>query len=74
MNEDGSQLTGVTGYKIRYGTSATNLSSSVDVAGSTVTSFVVRNLPVATYYFSVATVTTGGGVSSPSTVASIAIR
>jgi Fibronectin type III domain len=73
LNEDGTPLAGVTGYQIRYGTSPTTLSTSVDVAGGSATRTTVGPLAVGTtYYFSVFTVI-NGGISDGSSVASVSV-
>jgi len=38
------------------------------------TSYVLRNLPAATYYFSVSTLAAGGTESDPSNVASLIVK
>ena len=76
LNDDGTPLTlsGVAGYRIRYGTSASNLARSVDVMGASVTRYTVPNLTVgSTYYFSVLTVTNDGAVSLGSSAASVKV-
>jgi len=52
QNDDGSALTDLSGYKIRYGTAPGIYTSFVDVGN--VNTYTVRNLEVGkTYYFSV---------------------
>lgn len=63
LNTDGSAVTDVVGYRIDYGTSAANLSSSVSVSGGTSTSTVITGLNAATYYFAVAALNSTGGAS-----------
>jgi hypothetical protein len=73
LNEDGTQLAGVTGYVIRYGTSANNLAASMDVPGGSATGATVGPLSVGTtYYFSVFTVI-NGDISDGSSVASVSV-
>jgi hypothetical protein len=74
VNDDGSPLSGITGYRIRYGTSPTQLTNSFDVAGSDATRYTVANLPAATYYFSVSTLTSSGAVSQTSGTVSVSLR
>lgn len=51
-NTDGSTLTNLAGYKIYYGTSAGNYTSTVDLANPGLTSYVVDSLAGnTTYYF-----------------------
>jgi Fibronectin type III domain len=69
-NADGTPVTNLAGYRVYYGTSASDLSQSIEVAGATTTSYVVENLPAGTYYFAVAAYDTSGTESQPSDVAS----
>lgn len=48
---DGSPLTNLAGYRIRYGTSSGNYPNVVSIPNGGITSAVVGNLPPATYYF-----------------------
>ena len=48
---DGSPLTSLAGYRIRYGTSSASYPNVVVIQNGGVTSAVVGNLPPATYYF-----------------------
>jgi hypothetical protein len=73
VNDDGTPLAGVSGYRIRYGTSANNLSASVDVSGGSATRITVGALTVGTtYYFSIFTLI-NGGISDGSSVASVSV-
>ena len=58
-NNDGSQLTDLTGYHIYYGASADLLTTQVDVDSST-TSYVVNSLVAGTWYFAVTAVNSVG--------------
>ena len=74
-NTNGSAITNLSGYTISYGTSATNLSSSVKVANAGLTSYVVENLTAGTtYYFGVAAYNSAGETSKVSNVASKTIQ
>ena len=73
-NVDGTQLTDIAGYRIVYGTSATALTQSVDVAGASTTSKVIGGLSKATYYFAVLTINAAGTASNQSGVAAVAIQ
>jgi hypothetical protein len=64
-NEDGTTLTDLAGYRIRYGTSAGALTQFVDVVGASMTSASIEGLSAGTWYFSIASYTTGGAESSP---------
>lgn len=67
-NTDGSVLTDLIGYQIYYGTSSSALNSSVTVANSGITSYVVDNLPSATYYFAIKAVNASGVTSDLSSL------
>jgi hypothetical protein len=63
-NEDGSTLSDLAGYKVRYGLSASSLTQVVDVAGAAVTSASIEGLSTGTWYFSIASYTSAGVESS----------
>jgi hypothetical protein len=65
-NTDGSALTDLAGYKVYYGTSASNLSESVKVANPGLTSYTISNLTPGKWYFAVTSISTGGVESAPS--------
>lgn len=69
QNTDGSPLTGLSGFRILYGTSASTLTQSVVVAGAATRSHTVGSLSPGTYYFSVVATTSSGAESSPSAAA-----
>ncbi len=48
---DGTPLTNLAGYRIRYGTSFGSYPNAVVIRNAGVTSAVIENLPPATYYF-----------------------
>ena len=50
-NTDGSTLTDLAGYKIRYGTSPGNYSNTEIINNSGLTSFLIENLASADWYF-----------------------
>jgi hypothetical protein len=74
LNTNGSALTNLAGYTISYGTSASNLSSSVKVATTGVTSYVIDNLPAGTYYFGVTAYSSAAQTSTVSHVVSKTIN
>jgi hypothetical protein len=74
QNTDGTTLTNLAGYRINYGTSASNLTQSVQITNAGVTSYVVDNLSPGTYYFAVRAFTSGGAESAISNVASKSIQ
>jgi hypothetical protein len=59
-NTDGSTLTNLSGYKIYYGGSSGEYSSSIDVPNPGLTSYLVQNLPAGQYYFTVTSYTSAG--------------
>lgn len=65
-NVDGTPLTNLAGYVIRYGTSLTTLTQEVRIANPGITTSVVENLAPATWYFTVSAFTTTGVESSAS--------
>jgi hypothetical protein len=73
-NTDGSALTNLSGYRVRWGTSAENLASSVTLNNPGLTSYVVGNLVPGTYYFVVTAVTSAGGESQFSNMGTKTIR
>jgi hypothetical protein len=74
-NTNGSAITNLAGYTISYGTSASNLSTSVKVANAGLTSYVVENLTAGTtYYFGVTAYNSAGESSKVSNVASKKIQ
>jgi hypothetical protein len=73
-NTNGSALTNLAGYRIYYGTSASNLSRSVQVANPGLATYVVTNLSPATWYFSVQAYNSAGAESAASNLASKVVR
>lgn len=73
-NTDGSSLRNLAGYRVYWGPSAGNMTSSVAIASPGLTSYVVDNLAPGTYYFAVAAVNSSGAESALSNAASKTIR
>jgi hypothetical protein len=73
QNTDGTALTNLAGLRIYYGTSASNLSQTVQVASSTQTSYTISNLASGTWYFGGVAYTSGGTQSALSSVVSATI-
>jgi hypothetical protein len=69
-NTDGSPLTNLAGYIIRYGTELGSLSTEVRVANPGLTTYVVSDLEQATWYFQVSAYNSSGVESAPSATAS----
>jgi len=74
QNTDGSALTNLAGVRIYYGTSAANLSKSVQVAGSSATTYTISGLATGTWFFGAKSYTTAGTTSAMSTVVSKAVQ
>lgn len=60
---DGSALTNLAGYHVRYGTSPDRQTMTLDIPNGGITSAVVDNLPPATYYFAVSAYDSAGAES-----------
>jgi Putative Ig domain len=67
---DGSALTNLAGYRIRYGTAPGEYLNEVQIANPGLTSYVVTNLPPGTYYFVATAYDTAGRESEFSGVVS----
>ncbi len=65
-NTDGSVLTDLAGYYIRYGTNSSVLDQVVKVATTGISTYVIQNLSPGTYYFTVTSYTVAGVESNPS--------
>jgi len=70
QNTDGSALTNLAGFNIYYGTSATNLGQSVQIASPGLTTYALGNLAPGTWYFAVNAYTAAGAESALSSIAS----
>jgi hypothetical protein len=68
-NSDGSSLTNLAGYRVHYGRSPTQLSQTIEITNSSLSTYVVDNLSAGTWYFAVVTVNSGGTTSVLSNVA-----
>lgn len=65
MNVDGSPLTDLAGYVIRYGRSASALDKSVRINNAGTTTYVIENLSEGTWYFSLSSLNSSGAESRP---------
>jgi len=65
QNEDGSALTNLAGYTVRYGKSVDSLDQELDVPGAAKTSILIEGLSAGTWYFTVASYTNTGVYSAP---------
>jgi hypothetical protein len=70
QNADGSALTNLAGYEIRYGQDPGALSSEISLDNPSLSVYVIENLASGTWYFAVAAVNTAGTTSDLSNVAS----
>jgi hypothetical protein len=73
-NTNGTPLTNLAGYRIYYGTSATALTQTVQIANPNTVTYEVTNLSPGTWYFSVRSYTTASVESNASAVASKTIN
>ncbi len=69
QNTDGSSLTNLSGFKIRYGRSAGDLTQSVSITNPSISSYVVENLSTGAWFFAVVAVNSAGAESALSNVA-----
>jgi hypothetical protein len=69
-NTDGSPLTNLAGYRVRWGPAAGTYTSSVTLSNPGLTAYVVGNLVPGTYYFVVTALNSAGAESQFSNVAS----
>ena len=67
---DGSPLTNLSGFKLYYGTSSSNLSNVVQVNDPGARSWIIENLTVGTWYFAASAYDQSGVESARSNVAS----
>jgi len=70
VNVDGSTLTNLAGYRIRYGTKANQLTQEITISNAGMTTYMVTDLAPATYYFAIQAVNSAGAESTLSSVAS----
>jgi hypothetical protein len=69
-NTDGTALTNLAGYRVRYGAAAAALSSTVNLANPGLATYVVTGLSSGTWYFAVTAYNSAGGESDLSSVVS----
>jgi hypothetical protein len=70
LNEDGTPIENLSGYRVYYGTSTSNLNRVLNIAGAGVTSAVIQNLTPATWYFALKAYNAANVESSFSNIAS----
>jgi hypothetical protein len=69
-NTNGTPLTDLAGYHIRYGTNPVELAKSIDLSGTHTTEYEIIGLAHGTYYFAISAYTAMGAESAQSAVGS----
>lgn len=69
-NTDGSTLTDLSGYEVRYGRAEHDLSRTVEIDNPSMTRYVIENLTSGTWYFAVSAVNSEGIAGPLSTIGS----
>jgi Putative Ig domain len=72
-NTNGSKLTDLAGVRIYYGTSESELSHSVEVTGTSTTTYTVSGLTAGTWYFGAEAYTTAGTTSKLSSIVAASV-
>lgn len=67
-NTNGSALTDLSGYRIYYGPSASELNETVQITNIGVQTYVIENLDPGTWYFAIRAVTSEGAESALSDI------
>ena len=70
QNEDGTTLTDLAGYEVRYGQDEDNLDQAVQLSNASLNRYVVENLVTGTWFFAVSAVNGAGASSTLSSVVS----
>jgi hypothetical protein len=65
LNEDGSPLTDLSGYRIYYGTTSGQYSEEVSLQSPGITTYVIGNLAAGNYFLAMTSVNSGGMESRP---------
>jgi hypothetical protein len=73
VNTNGTTLTDLAGYRIYYGTSASNLSQVIQLTGTGLSTYVISNLSSATWYFGMTAYDSAGMESALSNLGSKSI-
>ena len=71
---DGLKMADLAGYRVYYGTSSGNYTSTIDVPGATALTYTISGLPTNTYYVIVKAYDSSNNESSASSEVSKAIR
>jgi hypothetical protein len=72
-NDDGTPLTNLAGYRIRYGQQSGNYTSEVTINNPGLATYVLSGLAAGRYYLVLSAVNTNGGESQYSNEASVAV-
>jgi hypothetical protein len=67
-NTNGTPVTDLAGYHIRYGTDPGDLTKSIDLTGTSTTAYEISGLSPGTYYFAISAYTAMGTESASSDV------
>jgi hypothetical protein len=67
-NTNGTPLTDLAGYHIRYGRNPEELTTSIDLSGTNTTAYEISGLAPGTYYFAISAYTAMGTESAESAV------
>jgi Fibronectin type III domain len=67
-NTNGSALTDLSGYRIYYGVSPTDLSQTVEITSVGIQTYVLDDLPSGTWYFAVIALSSAGNESGLSNI------
>lgn len=70
QNEDGTPIVNLSGYRVYYGTSTSNLNQVITISGASITSARIENLSPATWYFALKAYNSANVESSFSNIAS----
>jgi len=73
-NTDGTALTNLSGFRVAYGQSSTNLSQSASVTNASISTYTINNLTAGQWFFAVYAVNSSGVESDVSNVASKTIQ
>ncbi len=73
VNTDGTALVDLVGWTVRYGTDATNLSTTKLINNASTTTLTIDGLAARTYYFEVRTRNAAGVESAPSAVVKVTL-
>jgi len=74
LNTDGTALTDLAGYKVRYGTSPSALTQLLDVRGAGITSASIEGLSAGTWYFTLSSYNTAGVESAQTPAVSMTVK